>query len=258
MNYNFKLSGQDFLNILVSKKMEEQQVAIEEELKNKYKETYPEDKEFAKYINIEHDLDGVSYIFPMEYYVAGEDDLVLKPEYQNLLDNGLVKPSYELWKEDVENDYQVDVDKVLMLGNVKDFLSAKVEHIADVKHAEAEASVSDKKNISDKQINRYEVKYELAKKAKTANDFSQFDLEAKLQGITAEALVDLIIANGEKWSKAVDTYKLLIEAIRVKMQDEISKLYTEDQIAQIDNILNTADKFGANIIPEQVEQLFKG
>jgi len=258
MSYNYNLTGNEYFNMLLSKEMIEKQEVLEQEFRKKYNELYSED--FLEYVAVVHDLDGEVYEFKPECYTFNEEnEYVLKEECQSKLDHGLIRPSFDLWKEENQNETIVEdlIDKVVLLEQVKDFLKDKVQFIADEKQSKAEAYIAKKRNLTGKQIKRYRIKYNLALKAKETGNYEKFDLEAKLNNTTSESIVNAIIEKGELWEEEVDKFILLIDAIRGKIQDIIDQeVYLETDVNKIDAILSKADSFTANTTVEYVLGVF--
>jgi len=207
------------------------------------------------------------YIYEDKAYTVDEEgNKVLTEEAKEKIANKQVKPDLDARvKWHVEGKEELNIEPFvpecdncddLFIKFIKPHLLDKLSKLADEKQSQAEALIAEKKNITDKQIQRYKTKYELAQQAKANNDYSAFDLEAKLVGMTAEDLVDLILNNGEKWQQAIDNFIVMIEAYRVKAQAVINSATTIDQILLIEDLFNVAKTTGPDTTADQIEALF--
>jgi len=105
------------------------------------------------------------------------------------------------------------------------------------------------------QAERYKIKYKKAIEAIEKNDYSYFQAEADLQGITPEDLANLVKQNGDKWNTEIDNQVALIEAYRVKAKSIINSLTQVEQFSVVDKYLKEAETITINI--DALQQIFK-
>jgi len=254
-------------------------------LKKQYKEKYGNCLDCLVYIDVVKELvldkngnsvtDDVTgepktqlvYVYEDKAYIVDEEgNKVLTEEAKEKIANNQIKPDLDSWiKWHLEGKEELGIEPFVLecdncdnsfVNFIKPYLLDKLSKLADEKQSQAEALIAEKKNITDKQIQRYKTKYDLAQQAKANDDYSVFDLEAKLTGMTAEDLVNLILSNGEEWRKAIDNFILLIEAYRIKAQSVINSATTINQIFTIEKLLDIANTMGPNTTKEEIEQLF--
>jgi len=260
-----------------------------DELKSEYEEKYGECNDCLVYIDVIKkpvlDENGfpvideetgeekyeLEYVFPEDFYELVEDEngetkKVLREDVAEKLAEGKIKPDLDKWIEwHLNGKEELDLEPFIpecpncdeeFIKFIKPYLLDKLAKLADEKQEQAEALIAEKKKISDKQIQRYKTKYELAQQAKANNDYSAFELEAKLVGMTAEDLVNLILTNGENWKKAIDNFIIMIEAYRVRAQKSIQEATTINQIFTIERLFEVAKTMGPGTKPEDIEALF--
>jgi len=207
------------------------------------------------------------YIYEDDAYTTDADgNEVLTEEASEKIVAGQVKPDFENWIDwHVNGKEELGLEPFIpvcpncdekFVSFIKPYLLTKLAKLADEKQEQAEALIADKKNISDKQIQRYETKFKLAQEAKANNDYSAFNLEAKLVNMRPEDLVNLILTNGENWKKAIDEFIIMIEAYRVRAKQVIIAAQTINQIFTIEKLFDVAKTMGPGTKPENIEALF--
>jgi len=207
------------------------------------------------------------YVYEDKAYTINEEgNKVLTEEAKEKIANKQVKPDLDTWiKWHINGKEELNIEPFtpkcdncddLFVNFIKPYLLDKLSKLADEKQEQAESLIAGKKDISNKQIQRYKTKYELAKQAKANKNYSVFELEAKLVGMTAKDLVNLILNNGEKWQQAINNFIVMIEAYRVKAQKIINSATTINQIFIIEDLFNTAKTMGPDTTVEEIEALF--
>jgi len=200
------------------------------------------------------------------YAVDADGNKILTEEASEKIAAGKVKPDFEKWVEwNINGKEELGLKPFVpecdncdekFVAFIKPHLLTKLAKLADEKQEQAEAIIADKKNISDKQVQRYETKYKLAQEAKANNDYSAFELEAKLINMKPEDLVNLILTNGENWKKAIDNFIVMIEAYRVRAKQIIKSAQTVEQIFTIEKLFEVAKTMGPGTKAEDIEALF--
>ena len=104
------------------------------------------------------------------------------------------------------------------LDYFKSKILSQINEIADKKNREAYNYIAGQK-VSDLQVERYKLKLQKANEAIASGDYSYFELEADLKGITAKDLATLVQDAGNAWMNEVYAYTALIEAYRVKAKE---------------------------------------
>jgi len=209
----------------------------------------------------------LEYVYEDAAYTTDTDgNEVLTEEASEKIAAGQVKPDLEKWIEwHVNGKEELGLEPFIpvcsnceekFVSFIKPYLLTKLAKLADEKQEQAEALIADKKNISDKQIQRYETKFKLAQEAKANDDYSAFELEAKLVGMQPEDLVNLILENGENWKKAIDEFIVMIEAYRVRAKQIIESAQTVEQVFIIEKLFDVAKTMGPGTKPENIEALF--
>jgi len=215
------------------------------------------------------------YVYEDSAYAIGEDgqpvvdeqgNKQLNDEAAEKLAAGQVKPDFNKWIEwHINGKEELGLEPFVpecincdekFVSFIKPHLLDKLAKLADEKQDQAEALIADKKNVSDKQLQRYQTKYELAQQAKANKDYSAFDLEAKLIGMKSEDLVNLILTNGENWKKAIDSFIVMIEAYRVRAKQIIESTQTVEQVFAIEELFKVAATMGPNTSADEIEALF--
>jgi len=230
--------------------------------KEEYHSIYPDfDRQgqfilYAEYIDeVESQEGDLEKIYPKNYY---NEDGTLKDEWQELIDKGQVRPilDYYLWK--IVDEWRLpELDEQEYLKFIKPVMKNKVQILADDKTTKAETAIAGK-DITDKQDKRYRTKYDKAIEAKNNNDYSKFELEASLSipPISAEDLVNVIIAKGTSWLDALADFIYLIEAYRVASQNRIDLVTTLECIEKAQELLNKAKDMDENTSEDDIKALF--
>jgi len=207
------------------------------------------------------------YTYEDEAYTTDEEgNKVLTEEASEKIEAGKVKPDLNKWVEwNLNGKEELNIEPFtpvcencdeMFVDFIKPILLTKLSDLADLKHEEAEALITDKSKLTNKQLERYQIKLKLAEDAKANDDYSDFELEAKLTGMEAKDLVDLIITSGGDWKKAIDSFIILIEAYRVRAQKVIKDSTTVEDMFKIESLLKTANGMNAATKPEDIEALF--
>jgi len=190
----------------------------------------------------------------------------LTEEAKALISAGKIRPTLDTYiKWNLNGKEELDIKpfeptcedcEAKFVTFVKPILEERLGKIADTKEEQAEAIIADKKQISLRQIGRYKTKLDLAKKAIADKNYSAFELEAKLNGMKAEDLANLIVTKAEAWENELNKFILLIEAYRVKANRVIETATGLNQIYVIEKLLNVAETMGKDIDADHITQLF--
>jgi len=82
---------------------------------------------------------------------------------------------------------------------------------------------------------------------------AQLKLEADLNGLTVDALADLIVAKGNEYRQALRNFNSRIEAFRVKVKGLIS----EGKLDKANNILERAKRFDYSTTDDDIRLVFE-
>jgi len=140
---------------------------------------------------------------------------------EDLIKDGAVVPTLDCYKEEVLrvlsnldsvfpypdnkfNDYIVDYLKQNTMEIIKPMLKDKTDEIRNILVP----------GITKDQEDRYRAKFRLANEAINTDDYSKFENEAKVRGVTPKDLVDSIIKIGKPWLEALDHLDLNLETVR--------------------------------------------
>ncbi len=130
-----------------------------------------------------------------------------------------------------------------------------LNELADSKTNEVKYYLAGQKVTLD-QLERYKIKYQQAIKAIENNDYSFFEAEAKLKGITPEELAKLVKEMGDKWNQELAHYTSLIEAYRVKAKEIILNSNTIDEFKLIQKFIDYVKTLPSNVITDDIIALF--
>ena len=133
-------------------------------------------------------------------------------------------------------------------------LYEKISKLADRKTIEAKKYIMGN-FVTDEQIYRYEIKYEMAKKyLKYNTHFEKLSWEADLLNISTDELAKSIVRKGKIYRKEMRKYVALIEAIRVKL-NQLVKENKYDSVEKIIPILYKLPITSTTI--DEIKKIFK-
>jgi len=216
----------------------------------KYKEKYPEN--YVEYIGIENG----EPVFPGDHYEQDDEgNIVLKPEYKELVEKGMVRPSLELFlNEEVERQLEkAQLSNPEFMNFIRPYFLELVQNLADYTHRRAREILADKEDLTQEQIERYLAKYETAKAAKEGNELALETMEAAaaIEGMSRDDLIALIIYLGENWQEKLRQFYVLIDVFRVG----VNRLFTRNPMDAI-NAVKEARNLGTDTTPETLKEVF--
>ncbi len=142
-------------------------------------------------------------------------------------------------------DFQSETQK-------KENTVSKLNSLCDSKSKQAKNYIAGRE-VTDEQVKRYEEKYQIAKEYQGSGLYAdKLQLEADLQGLSVDALANLIIQKGNTWHEAILAFNSRIEAFRIK----VSKLIEAGEVDKANNIIEQARAFGADTNDEEIKALF--
>jgi len=112
--------------------------------------------------------------------------------------------------------------------NRKRGIYKEIQEIISEKMNEAKILLAQKYDVPEDQIKRYEAKYEMAKVSKESGDYSVFEFEAKIQGVTPEELAESIIKLGNSWYKTLNTIYTKLDGLRIKLENYLDSKTDEE------------------------------
>jgi len=107
------------------------------------------------------------------------------------------------------------------------------------------------------QLEVYEVKYEKAKEAMETGDYSYFEPDAWVDGVSPEEEANLVIQNYEASKEAIAKYIPLIEMYRRKAKKIVDGFTTIEEIERGYELLNKANEFGLETTEDDIKALFE-
>jgi len=114
----------------------------------------------------------------------------------------------------------------------KVYLNQELLKVCDKKQKEAERLLSSF-YITEKQLDRYNIKLEFAKN----NEDDKLQLEADIKGVSVEDLKTSILTTAQSWIDAIDSIKSIIEAYRVGVKGKIDS----DEFEEVNRLINEGD-----------------
>jgi len=132
-------------------------------------------------------------------------------------------------------------------------LYEKINKLADRKTIEAKKYIMGN-FVTDEQMYRYEIKYEMAKKyLKYNTHIEKLSWEADLLNISIDDLAKSIIRKGKIYRKEMRKYVALIEAIRVKL----NQLVKESKYNSVEKIIPILYKLPVTTTIDEIKKIFK-
>jgi len=237
-------------------------------LKEQYQELYPDTKieeydRFGNTLTREIQIEYIEYSEEKEV-IDSLGNVKLEPVLPELTDKQKeklekeelqIRPTYEFFESKKLEEFikTLDITEEEIKEIAKPYFIEMITRLADETHEKAEAMIADVNQISEKQIQRYKIKADLAQKAKDGDvdAKARLQIEAKLVGVDIDTLIKLILDLADQYNLKIDNYISLIEAFRVAVKSK----YDEDFTSAIE-IAKQAKKLGAETTPEKLQELF--
>ena len=179
------------------------------------------------------------------FYKIDNDKLVKGSGYK--IPTGFIE--YDITnKPDEFLQFDIEDNKTKLKSNLSSYCKNKLQ---DIKNYLAERKV-DKEDED-----RYNYKYQLAIKVKNGDEEakSKLQLEADIQSITVDELVDLIITKHDEWVATIETYSQRIEAFRIAFNKQIDEVETLEDIKLLEYKEKIAQDFDINTTDEDIVNL---
>ena len=212
----------------------------------KYLEDYP--------VYIGKDDNG--YVFPDAYYTTDSSgNRILKPEIDEYVKLGKVRPTLEKYMEDLTKQEleKASLDNPDFIEFIKPYFASLVQNLADNIHRKAEKILAQKQDLTQEQVDRYLAKYQTAKLAKEGDEQANELMEASavLEGVDKDKLINLIIDLGDNWQNKLREFYVLIDSTRVG----INRLFDVNPGKAIDLTIKTT-KLGTDVTPDKLKELY--
>ena len=176
---------------------------------------------------------------------------VLRPNASWVLTANKIEWFDKVQEQPTQQEIEDKVKELEAQAKVDDTVQA-LQSLCDTKSIEAKAYINGAK-VTAEQLARYEEKYQIAVEYKSNGNYgTTLQLEADLQGLTVEALADLIIAKGQGYKQALISFNAKIEAFRV----QVSKLIGDGNLDKANEVITKAKELGAGATDEDIKGLF--
>ena len=132
-------------------------------------------------------------------------------------------------------------------------LYEKVDKLADAKTNEAKNYITGK-FITDEQLYRYNVKYDMAKKYIEDGSYSEeLGWEASLSGIAVDDLAKLIVQTGDSYKEEMRKYIAAIEAARVRL----GQLIKDEKYTNVESIIASLYQLPVTSTIDEIKKVFE-
>ena len=205
-------------------------------------------------------------LYQIKIRIDNEDEFITKNNTLNLIkvsENELPKYTGEevdevFYQLDDNNNIIIDTDRTSKRAEQykeekKQKYLERLIKLCDLKTLEVKDMLTGQK-VTEGLVERYKIKDEIARAyLKDGSYADDLKVEADLNGMTVDELSKLIVQLADKYKSKLNYFYSLIEAFRVKTK----KLINEYKFDIVNNIINTAYTFDANITPDDIKALFK-
>jgi len=205
-----------------------------------YKEQYPEDEDFVEYVEVKENkvIDGngeeqieKEYIYKDEYYEIVDGEKRLKEEYQTLIEQGKIKPTFELFKDQyMSNENTSWKEPELDWNEYVSFVKPILLKRNNDRFEKEMSTIREKYPESERQTWYIQEQEARAYKADNSVETPFIDNIANSRGIDKDELVDKIITKA-------DTYKAMVgNAVgnKQKIEDLIENIVSIEDIDKLD------------------------